>query len=84
MCEAHGERNLARIGRNPCWRFAFRKQQHETSKIFGIVLDTLGKNHAAIMLGGASSGDGGAGFVSARKRFANAAGGVFCGDPFEV
>ena len=36
------------------------------------------------MFGGAAAGDGGAGFVAAGQGFANAAGGVFRGDAFEV
>ena len=80
MRETHGHRNLARIGRNPCCSFAFRKQEHEAGEILGIVLDALDKNHAVIMFGGAPSSDGGAGFVRARKRFAHAAGGVFGGN----
>jgi len=83
MCEAHGDGHFVRVG----WRrlrFVDRTKEKEASEIFSIVLDVGGKDDAGVVFGGASAGDGGGGFVAAGQDLANATGGVFGGDTFEV
>ena len=80
VSEAHGQRNFAGVGREPGSRLFFRNEQNETGEIFGIVLNALGENYAVVVLGGATSGDCGAGFISAGESFADTTGGVFGGN----
>src|SRR6266705_568547 len=59
MREAHRERRFAGFVREPGGSFFFWHKKNKAREVFGIVLDTFGKNHAVIMFGGAAPGDGG-------------------------
>ncbi len=81
--EAHGDGHLARV-RDRRIGFGGAAEQEKTGEIFVVVLDSLGENDAAIMFGGAASGDARATFVAARDRFAHASGRVFRGNTLQV
>ncbi len=75
--QPHGERHFAGAGACELLGLVCGAQQDEAGEILGVVLDACGENDAAVMLSGAAAGDGRAAFVTARKRFADAACRVF-------
>ncbi len=83
MREAHGDGHFVGVGGRR-GSFSSRAEQEEAGEIFGVVLDAGKKDDSAVVLCGPAGGDGGAGFVAVGEGFANASGGVFRGDAFEV
>ena|SRR5580704_10986906 len=59
-------------------------KQEKAGEIFGVVLDVGGEDDATVVFGGTAAGDGGGSFVAAGEDFADAAGGVFGGNAFEM
>jgi hypothetical protein len=57
-------------------------QKNKACEIFRVVLDIGGEDDAAVVFGGATSGDGGSGLVTTGENFADAASSVFGGDAF--
>ena len=84
MRELHRDGHFARVGGGrDCGGVGFAAQQDEAREIFGVVLDFFGEDYAAVVIGGAASGDCGGDCVAAAEDFADAAGGVFGGDALE-
>jgi hypothetical protein len=83
VSEAHGDRHFVRVGRRRL-RFVGGAKEDEPGEIFSVVLDVGGEDDAAVVFGGAATGDGCVGFVAAGKSLAHAAGSVFGGNALEV
>src|SRR4029077_4415549 len=84
MREAHGNRHFARFRcRSACWLFR-ELQQYKARKVFGVVLNSLGNDLAAIASGGAFSGNRAVSLVSARQGLAHASGGILGWDSLDV
>ena len=81
--EAHGDGHFVGV-RQRRLRFARGSQKKKAGEIFCIVLEIGGEDYAGVVFGGAAAGDGGGRFVTASEDFADAAGGVFGGDAFDV
>ena len=61
-----------------------RDEKDKPGKVFGVVLDILGKNHATIMFGSAASSNRRTGFIAASESFPDTSGGVFCGHALQI
>jgi len=81
--EAQGDGHFVRV-RSGQRGFGGGTQQDKASEILGVILDVVGENDAAVVFGGAAACDGGGCFITTGEDFADAAGGVFCGNAFEM
>ena len=61
-----------------------RDEQNEAGEVFGIVVNVFGEDGAAVDRGSAARGDARERFVTAGDDFADAAGGVFRRNAFQI
>ena len=81
--EAHGDGHFVGAGRRRRG-LGSGAEKKKAREILGVVLNVGGEDDGGVVFGGAAAGDGSGGFVAAREDFADAAGGVFGGNAFQV
>lgn len=84
VSEAKSNGHFVGNGRNELRGKCFGDEQDKASEVFRIVVNVFGQDFSTVNFGGTAGGDSGKGFVSAGDDFADAAGGVFCGDTFQI
>jgi len=84
VSEAKRNGHLTGGGRGKFFGTLRGKQEDEACEIFRIVVDVFGKDDTAIDVGGAASCNAREGFVASGEGVANATGGVFRGNAFQL